>query len=951
MAVDASDLKRLSALLDTALELAPGAEEAWLASLPATDQPLLPALRRMLASHAKRETADFMQRSPMLALAPADDAPASPFAAGDTVGPYRLLRELGAGGMGEVWLAERADGGLKRQVALKLPTLGVRRAVLVQRFERERDILAGLEHPAIARLYDAGFADDGQPYLALEFVEGQPIDIWCRERALPVRERVKLLAQVGEAVAFAHSRLVLHRDLKPSNILVNADGHVRLLDFGIAKLMEGERTSETELTQQAGRALTLDYASPEQIRGEPIGTSSDVYSLGVVAYELLAGSRPYRLKRGRAAELEGAIAAIDAPLASATAADPAARQALKGDLDAILNKALKKHPGERYATVDAMVGDLERYLRGDRVVARPDTIGYRASRFVRRHRVPIGAVAVVAAAFALAIGIGATAVVILALLVGLGAAVWQGRAAARSRDRAYAMADRAEAVSEFLNLLLTQAARGGMALTPRQLLERSEQLVLREMRNNPEHRAAVLAMIGTSLQTLGNATDAERLLARALDAARIAGDPSFVDTIAAQHALSVGFGGRIEAAKATLEAIADRASAGPDQRAEANHYLALLAVNGGEADAALRRATEALRWLRASRRASPRFEASMLASLAGACSLNGRMVEADRHFEAALSRLAAQGQEHSPSAIAWMNNWAVVSERAGDLRAGRARSAEAVLPGAESRPDARVHGPSRRRARGLRGGAADRAGQQPRAGDLQRATRPRFGAGRARAARRRQGKAGGGRCRIAGAAPADAPERAAAHADRGPARVARRRCRRCHRNVLVSRRRTAAARDNRRRVARASGGASRRRSDRRGSCRRRRRAGARARTPGRQATLVSHRARVACKGAHCAGRGPRGRGSRGCREGARAPGGNGRRGPSGARRSTRACSAPRAGAIVGRLTRRHGRPGVVPVARVACRLRWLARARSPRAGRRCRSGRSRGWSRRVARSP
>ncbi len=687
MAVDATDLKRLSALLDTALELAPGAQEAWLASLPATDQPLLPALRRMLASHAKRETADFMQRSPMLALAPADDAPASPFAAGDTVGPYRLLRELGAGGMGEVWLAERADGGLKRQVALKLPTLGVRRAVLVQRFERERDILAGLEHPAIARLYDAGFADDGQPYLALEFVEGQPIDTWCRERALPVRERVKLLAQVGEAVAFAHSRLVLHRDLKPSNILVNADGHVRLLDFGIAKLMEGERTSETELTQQAGRALTLDYASPEQIRGEPIGTSSDVYSLGVVAYELLAGSRPYRLKRGGAAELEGAIAAIDAPLASATAADLAARQALKGDLDAILNKALKKHPGERYATVDAMVGDLERYLRGDRVVARPDTIGYRASRFVRRHRVPIGAVAVVAAAFALAIGIGATAVVILALLVGLGAAVWQGRAAARSRDRAYAMADRAEAVSEFLNLLLTQAARGGMALTPRQLLERSEQLVLREMRNNPEHRAAVLAMIGTSLQTLGNATDAERLLARALDAARIAGDPSFVDTIAAQHALSVGFGGRIEAAKATLEAIADRASAGPDQRAEANHYLALLAVNGGEADAALRRATEALRWLRASRRASPRFEASMLASLAGACSLNGRMVEADRHFEAALSRLAAQGQEHSPSAIAWMNNWAVVSERAGDLRRALDLYDRALAQAAQDAPD------------------------------------------------------------------------------------------------------------------------------------------------------------------------------------------------------------------------------------------------------------------------
>ena len=687
MAFDATDLKRLSSLLDTALELAPGAQEAWLASLPPAEQPLVPALRRMLASHAKHESADFMARPPILALAPTDEGSASPFAGGEMVGPYRLLRELGAGGMGEVWLAERADGALKRRVALKLPTLGVRRAVLVQRFERERDILAGLEHPAIARLYDAGFAADGQPYLALEYVEGQPIDTWCRERALPIRERVRLLTQVGEAVAFAHSRLVLHRDLKPSNILVNADGQVRLLDFGIAKLMEGDRTSETELTQQAGRALTLDYASPEQIRGEPIGTASDVYSLGVVAYELLAGTRPYRPKRGGAAALEEAIVAAEVPPASVVAGDAVARQALRGDLDAILNKALKKHPAERYPTVDAMNGDLEKYLCGDRVVARPDTIVYRTSRFVRRHRVPIGAGAVVAAAFALAIGVGATAVVILALLVGLGAAMWQGRSAARSRDRAYAMADRAEAVSEFLNLLLTQAARGGVALTPRQLLERSEQLVLSEMRNNPEHRAAVLAMIGTSLQTLGNSTDAERLLARALDAARIAGEPSLMDTIAAQHALSVGFGGRLEAARATLEAIADRASAGPDQRAEANHYLALLASNDGDGKAALHRATEALRWLRASRRASPRFEASMLASLAGACSLNGRMVEADRHFEAALSRLTAQGQEHSPSAIAWMNNWAVVSERAGDLPRALDLYDRALTRAAQDAPD------------------------------------------------------------------------------------------------------------------------------------------------------------------------------------------------------------------------------------------------------------------------
>ena len=218
---------------------------------------------------------------------PADESDLQP---GALVGPYRLLRELGIGGMGAVWLAERADGTLKRQVALKLPRAAWSRG-LAERMARERDILASLEHPHIARLYDAGTDAQGRPFLALEYVEGQPIDVYCHERALNIPARLQLLLQVAHAVAFAHSRLVIHRDLKPSNILVTADGQVRLLDFGIAKLMEGDRTQETQLTQLAGRALTLDYASPEQIRGEPIGTASDVYSLGVVAYELLAGAK------------------------------------------------------------------------------------------------------------------------------------------------------------------------------------------------------------------------------------------------------------------------------------------------------------------------------------------------------------------------------------------------------------------------------------------------------------------------------------------------------------------------------------------------------------------------------------------------------------------------------------------------------------------------------------
>jgi serine/threonine-protein kinase len=246
-------------LLDAALELPPGERLSWLEALGPEHERLKPALRALLLRSGGVETA-------WLATLPRGDAalPAvdeSDLAAGAVVGPYRLLRELGVGGMGAVWLAERADGSLKRQVALKLPRTSWTRG-LAERLARERDILAALEHPHIARLYDAGTDAQGRPFLALEYVEGQPIDVYCRERSLNTKARLALLLQVAQAVAFAHSRLVIHRDLQPSNILVTADGAVRLLDFGIAKLMEGDRTEETQLTQLAGRALTLDYASP-----------------------------------------------------------------------------------------------------------------------------------------------------------------------------------------------------------------------------------------------------------------------------------------------------------------------------------------------------------------------------------------------------------------------------------------------------------------------------------------------------------------------------------------------------------------------------------------------------------------------------------------------------------------------------------------------------------------
>jgi len=424
----------INQLLDEALALEPAERTAWLESLHGPRAELRDTVARLLRSQAHAESGDFMEALPPLPLPPVGAAGMeNEPAVGTQVGPYTLIEALGHGGMGSVWLAERHDGALHRRVALKLPRL-VWGGAVAERLTRERDILATLEHPHIARLYDAGVDVHGRPWLAMEVVHGRPIDEHCAAQALPVRQRLRLLLQVAAAVAHAHARLVVHRDLKPANILVTDGGEVRLLDFGIAKLLEGDLTQETALTRMAGAALTPDYASPEQIRGEALATASDVYSLGVVAYELLAGVRPYRLRRGSRAELEEAIALADPPLASEMAATPALKKALRGDLDAILNRALKKDPGQRYASVDAMARDIERHLQGEPVLARPDSLRYRSLRFVQRHRLPVAA----------------GAAVMTALLAGAAVALWQAGQARQQADKARAEAAALSAVGEFM---------------------------------------------------------------------------------------------------------------------------------------------------------------------------------------------------------------------------------------------------------------------------------------------------------------------------------------------------------------------------------------------------------------------------------------------------------------------------------------------------------------------
>ena len=422
---------RISQLLDQSLELAPDERHGWLTALEQRDPEAAALLRRLLAPLDEGAAARFLNQPPQMAAALASAISAGSALIDRRFGPYRILSLLGHGGMGSVWLAERVDGLFTRQVALKLvhPILGPQ---LSERFSREREIVASLSHAHIARLFDAGITDDGQPYLALEYVPGSPLTLYCDEHRLGLAARLQLFRQVLSAVQYAHAHLVIHRDLKPSNILVTEDGEAQLLDFGIAKLLtEGSAALETELTQLGGRALTPDYAAPEQIAGAPITTAADVYSLGVIVYELLTGARPYRLRRDSRGALEEAIlqtepvapsrAALSEPVAAAR--DTTVRKlakALAGDLDTIVLKALKKTPAERYATANALDEDIARFLRGDVVLAQPDSLAYRVRKFVRRHR----------------LGIAAAAVLVATLAGGLAATTHEAGLAAAQRDQA-----------------------------------------------------------------------------------------------------------------------------------------------------------------------------------------------------------------------------------------------------------------------------------------------------------------------------------------------------------------------------------------------------------------------------------------------------------------------------------------------------------------------------------
>ncbi|MEK8031250.1 serine/threonine-protein kinase [Ideonella sp. DXS29W] len=484
----ANDIAALSRLLDELLALPASDRPAWLAALQPSERHLEPILRDMLAEHDGARAP--VMHGDLPALGEPQDANAP--IPGERVGPYRLLRQIGQGGMGSVWLAERADGALTRQVALKLPRMAWD-AGLAARMARERDIGALLEHPHVARLYDAGVDELGRPYLAMEYIEGQAIDTWCAERGLGARERLSLFLQVVRAVAYAHARLVIHRDLKPANVLVSADGQAHLLDFGIARQLRepgagrvsqsgsvppGEQPEPTQTTIELHRAHTPRYASPEQINGEPLTVQSDVYSLGVMLYELLTGRSPIIPKRASPGAVEDAVLQGDAPLASSRVQDPAKARALRGDLDAILAQAMQREPARRYATANALADDIERHLCGQAVQARPNDWRYRLGKLLRRHWL----------AFSLS-GLGLAAVLSLA-----GVALLQAYRAQQAAERARVVKD---FVIDIFKLDTPGAAAGPMAreLPIEFLLERGARLIEPRFAGQPELQAELLSVV------------------------------------------------------------------------------------------------------------------------------------------------------------------------------------------------------------------------------------------------------------------------------------------------------------------------------------------------------------------------------------------------------------------------------------------------------------------------
>jgi serine/threonine protein kinase/tetratricopeptide (TPR) repeat protein len=660
-----NEWQAVSPYLDQALAMSEDERAAWLRSLAEQNPTLVAQLTKLLEEHRVLSQEGFLEKG-------AFGLPNSASLAGQTLGPYTLISSIGQGGMGSVWLAERNDGRFERRVAVKFIHIALMGKGGEARFKREGSILGRLAHPHIAELVDAGVSATGQPYLVLEYVEGESIDRYCDHQTLDVEARIRLFLEVLVAVAHAHSNLIVHRDLKPSNVLVNKDGQVKLLDFGIAKLLEGEAQdgAATLLTVEGGRAMTPEYAAPEQVTGAPVTTATDVYALGVLLYVLLTGQHPAGGNLRSAADLvkaivdteptrpsdvvttgKGPVEEITTNAARRTTTPEKLRRLLRGDLDTIVAKALKKNPRERYASVTALADDLQRYLRHEPISARPDTLTYRATKFVRRNR------AMVALA----------ALTTLAILAGLVGTLVQSRTARIQRDFAFQQLKRSQEHDELLNFLLSDAAPR-KALSISDLLARAAQVVEKRHSADTLRRADLLMWIGENYSSEDQIAQGRVLVEQAYQVSRGLSDPSIRARASCALADCLSQGDDLPRAEALVQEGLRELPGGPQYSIDRVACLRIgseVARQAGHAKEGVARLQAAQRIMQQSPVATDNMKMNTAVDMASAYSDAGQNTEALAEFAHAASLLSSLGWEDTETSIHLFNNWALELDQIG----------------------------------------------------------------------------------------------------------------------------------------------------------------------------------------------------------------------------------------------------------------------------------------------
>ncbi len=690
-----TNLERADQLFDRALDLEPSERAAFVEKQCAGDTELLDMVQRLLAWSAEPPT-ELAARIPLPAHLGEPESDHGPLgespAPGDTIGPYRLISELGRGGMGIVFLAERSDEQFVQQLALKILKPGTNDVQARQRFDLERQIVASLQHPNIAQLYDGGTTPSGQPYSAMELVHGVPIDVYCDQHKLPTKDRLKLVETVGRAVHHAHTNLVVHRDLKPSNILVTPDGQVKLLDFGIAKLMGPAPDSEPHITKTGILPMTPLYASPEQQDGGIVTTASDVFQLGLLLYELVAGHNPRRDQTARSSSTgtsresapwtkpSSSLGLLSTDRAQEIAAArsssvSALKRELTRDIDVITLTAMHQQPGQRYPSVAEFVGDLERYRGGFPITARPESLAYRARRLMARHKLATGSIATVLA-------------LLLAYSVSLTVFAQKIR---QERDRA----QRIQAFALGLYGAGDPDRALGPELTAVELVDHGVERIDEELADDPETRVELKGYLATIYSKLGKFDQSETLLREVLATQRALHPEQHVEV--AETLASLGRlllerddPGAAEVLRAALKQRV--ALLGPEdiRTARTTAFLGSALRNAGdyeEAEVLLNEAVETLR-------RNDLDGAHLAVALSGLASLLNaveRTDEAVEHTREALDlNIAIHGEAHPEVASGWNNLgnalWALERWDEGDEAMQRSFSSMRSLYG-EQHPD------------------------------------------------------------------------------------------------------------------------------------------------------------------------------------------------------------------------------------------------------------------------